>query len=69
MQKCTHAYRGWSVFTGECTPAIASSAIKVIAFFVPKMERPIVSLYNTVLIPNESTKLYLRQSFLLLDLR
>ena len=39
MQKCTHSYGGGSVFMEKCTPAIASSAIKVIAFFHLKNEK------------------------------
>ena len=42
IQKCTHAYGGWSVFTKKRTPAVASSAIKVIAFLGLKMERTIL---------------------------
>ena len=42
VQKCTHAYGGWSIFMEKCTPAVASSAIKVIAFFVSKMKRLIL---------------------------
>ena len=36
--KCTRAYGGWSIFMEKCTPAVASSAIKVIAFFHLKNE-------------------------------
>ena len=45
--KCTRGYGGWSVFMEKCTPAVASLAIKVIAFFVHKMKRSIMSLISS----------------------
>jgi len=37
--KSTGAYEDWSIFTEKCTPALASSAIKVIAYFNIKNEK------------------------------
>ena len=28
MQKCTHAYGGWSIFTEKCTPDVITTSIK-----------------------------------------
>ena len=42
--KCTCVYWGWSIFTEKCTSAVASSAIKLVAFLASKMERTIDGL-------------------------